>query len=304
MSDEERLNRVLIVDDSPDALRFLTEAMEEMGVEALLAVNGAAALGILERTRPDLILMDAVMPGMDGFEVTRLIKQNPATAQIPIIFMTGLTEPRHAIKALEAGGTDYVRKPLNLDELFARVGVHLANARAAQRNSTALGVLQQSLVAVDTRGSIIWATREARELLEYLTEGDTEVIALPADFTAALPRLIEAHPPPGQSTRVEIDGGAVEMHLMEVVSEDEILLKLVDAREDALVAQLQERHALTRREAEVLLWVSYGKPNRVISEILGISPRTVNKHLEQVFAKLGVETRAAAAAIAVKATTR
>ena len=304
MSDEQPLNRVLIVDDSPDALRFLTEAMEEMGVEALLAVSGPAAFKILEKTRPDLILMDAVMPGLDGFEVTRMIKDNPETAQIPIIFMTGLTEPQHAIKALRAGGTDYVRKPLNIDELFARVSVHLTNAREAQRNSAALGVLQQALVSVDREGKIIWATREARELLKVLHPGNAEALALPAEFTGALSRLIEAETPSNQSIRLEIEGGAVEIQLMEVVGADEILIRLVDAREDALVAFLQERHALTRREGEVLLWVSYGKPNRVISEILGISPRTVNKHLEQVFAKLGVETRAAAAAIAVKTISR
>jgi len=80
----------------------------------------------------------------------------------------------------------------------------------------------------------------------------------------------------------------------------EVLVRLNDVNPAANIALLQTRFTLTNREAEVLLWISYGKPNRVISEILDISPRTVNKHLEQIFVKLGVETRAAAAASAVR----
>jgi DNA-binding CsgD family transcriptional regulator len=80
----------------------------------------------------------------------------------------------------------------------------------------------------------------------------------------------------------------------------EWLVRLNDVNPASDIALLQSRHGLTSREAEVLLWISYGKPNRVISEILSISPRTVNKHLEQIFVKLGVETRAAAAALAVR----
>lgn len=80
----------------------------------------------------------------------------------------------------------------------------------------------------------------------------------------------------------------------------ELLLRVTEVREDGKIVALRKQGGLMRREAEVLLWVSYGKTNRTVSEILGISPRTVNKHLEQVFRKLGVETRAAATAIAVR----
>ncbi len=303
MSDRREPDRILIIDDSPDTLRFLASALEQIDAEVLLAINGTAALKILEKSLPDLILMDALMPGLDGFELTRIIKQDPRTAPIPIIFMTGLTETEHAIRALELGGTDYVRKPLDVDELLARLGVHLANAHAARRSTMALALLRQPLLTVDRQANIRWATPEAHSFLASFQEASGSA-RLPGFLANAVVRLREAEAPVGLTMRVEIDAGAIEVTLIEKIGDDEFLLKLGDFREEALITQLQEGNGLTRREAEVLLWISYGKPNRVISEILSISPRTVNKHLEQVFAKLGVETRAAAAAVAVKSTAR
>ena len=108
---------VLLVDDSPEALGFLTEALEKSGFSVLIATSGQAALNIVERITPDLILLDAVMPGMDGFETCRRLKINGAVAQVPVIFMTGLTETEHVVNALDSGGVDYLTKPINIDEL-------------------------------------------------------------------------------------------------------------------------------------------------------------------------------------------
>ncbi|MBZ6379631.1 DNA-binding response regulator [Pacificimonas flava] len=299
MLDTARRNRVLIVDDSADALRFLTATIERTGAEVLLAKSGNAALQVLERIQPDLILMDALMPGLDGFETTERIKANPVNENIPVIFMTGLTDPKHAVRALGAGGVDYVRKPIDVEELLARVEVHLGNARNVQRNAHALNALGRLLIAVDADGNLKWTTSHADELLDELGRQDRE--SLPQPVWQAVTRLVEGGTPsPRKSMRVELAGGAIELQYVDRGQDGELLIRLSDLREDAVTALLQGRHALTHREAEVLLWISYGKPNRVISEILEISPRTVNKHLEQVFAKLGVETRSAAAAIAVK----
>ena len=120
---------VLLVDDSPEALGFLTEALEQSGFSVLIATSGQAALNIVERITPDLILLDAVMPAMDGFATCRRLKANPAVSQVPVIFMTGLTETEHVVNALDCGGVDYLTKPINIDELRARIRVHLANAR-------------------------------------------------------------------------------------------------------------------------------------------------------------------------------
>ena len=104
---------VLVVDDVPDNLSVLHDALDESGYSVLVATNGEAALQRAAQALPDIVLLDAMMPGMDGFEVARRLKANPATAHIPIIFMTGLTETEHLVAALEAGGSITSPNPSN-----------------------------------------------------------------------------------------------------------------------------------------------------------------------------------------------
>jgi DNA-binding NarL/FixJ family response regulator len=290
---------ILVVDDSPDSLRFLVDTLEAEGMRVLIATSGAATLDLLAEARPDLILMDAVMPGMSGIEATEAIKRDPATADIPVIFMTGLTDPAHVVAALATGGVDYVRKPVVLEELLARIRVHLANARTAARSRLALGLAGRSLAAVDEAGALIWATPQAEALFVSIDPAWTpESAALPQCLARAAATLIAGEP--GQTARAALRTAEIELTRASSERPDEILLRFAELREDGQIAALQKQVGLTRREAEVLLWVSYGKTNKTVSEILGISPRTVNKHLEQVFRKLGVETRAAATAVAVR----
>ncbi len=129
MENREPRSIVLIVDDFPDTLRMLTDAIEEAGMTVLVALDGEQALSLIERITPDVILMDAVMPGLDGFEICRQIKQRSSFGHVPVIFMTGLSETEDIIKGLDAGGVDYVTKPISPDELLARIRVHLTNAR-------------------------------------------------------------------------------------------------------------------------------------------------------------------------------
>src|SRR5580658_2832369 len=125
MRKSETRDIVLVVDDSPDTLRLLTDALEEAGMTVLVAREGEHALSIVEKVVPDVILMDALMPGTDGFATCRKLKQNRALAHVPIIFMTGLTDTEHIIEGLEAGGVDYISKPIVPGELLARIRVHL-----------------------------------------------------------------------------------------------------------------------------------------------------------------------------------
>ena len=85
---------------------------------------------IVDQITPDIVLLDAVMPGMDGFETCRRLKRDAGLDNVPIIFMTGLAETEHIVRGLEAGGVDYVTKPIVIEEMLARIRVHLANARA------------------------------------------------------------------------------------------------------------------------------------------------------------------------------
>jgi DNA-binding NarL/FixJ family response regulator len=206
MNERKAREVVLVVDDSPETLRMLTDALDQAGMTVMVALDGSAAMKVVEQITPDIILLDAVMPGFDGFEACRRLKNEPALSHVPVVFMTGLSETEHIVQGLEAGGVDYVTKPIVIEEMLARIRVHLANAR----------------------------------LIRRATEAAPTANELRRDFK------------------------------------------------------------LTSREAEVLSWLSKGKTNRDIAQILGLSPRTIDKHLEQIYTKLGVENRTAAAAMAVK----
>ena len=196
---------VLLIDDAPDTVRMIAEALDDAGYTVLVATDGATALQRVERVIPDAVLLDACMPGMDGFETCRRLKQAPGMRTVPVIFMTGLAETERLVEGLSAGGVDYLVKPVVPDELVARLQAHLRAAREMN-------------AAMRSRG----------------------------DDTAPAAVLLP--------------------------------------------------NPLTQREMDVLQWVACGKTNRDVAEILGMSPRTVNKHLEHIYEKLGVETRTAAVA--------
>jgi DNA-binding NarL/FixJ family response regulator len=294
---------VLVVDDSPDTLRMLTDAIEEAGMTVLVAREGEHALSIVGKVTPDVILMDAVMPGTDGFETCRRLKQNRALAHVPVIFMTGLTDSVHIIEGLEAGGVDYVTKPIVPGELLARIRVHLANARMAQSARTALDAFGRFLLAVDGTGKVMWCTPQAARLLGTALSGfDTEGYVVPSDVRAWLDQSASA-PASSPPTPIELAAGsASKLRLLYVgqVGAEERLLRVIEGEAVSDQAVLKSRLLVTDREAEVLLWIARGKSNRDIAEILSLSPRTVNKHLEQIFTKLGVENRTSAAALAVR----
>jgi DNA-binding response OmpR family regulator/DNA-binding CsgD family transcriptional regulator len=292
---------VLVVDDSPETLGFLTDALEKFGATVLVATEGAQALDIAERITPDVVLMDAVMPGMDGFETTRRMKRNAALAHLPVIFMTGLSETENIVEGLESGGVDYITKPIVLEVLFARIRVHLANARTAQSARHALDTAGRTLLAANRDGVILWCTPQAVKLIEE---------ALPDWDGATLPEAVrtwlrvvggpETTLPAPPTVPID-DARRLHFSLLSATRDSEVLFRISIDGADAQVAALRRAYGVTTREAEVLLWVAQGKSNRDIGEILGLSPRTVNKHLEQIYQKLGVENRASAAIAAVKA---
>ncbi len=229
----ERALDVLVVDDCADSRELLRRELEATGMRVRTAADGATALREIERERPEALLLDVLMPGLDGFQTCERLRRSDA--ELPVVFMTGLGETEHIVRGFEAGANDYVTKPVSIPEVIAR---------------------------------LVRATREAlhaedRALLELAArhgaERDTGLYVVPASGAT------------GVGATAVGDG-------------------------DAPAAALPI--PLTARESEVLLWVARGKTNRDIAEILGMSPRTVNKHLEHVFEKLGVETRTAAAAAA------
>lgn len=296
-----RPDMVLVIDDEPDSLRMLTSMLETADLTVLIASSGAQALDVLQHVKPDLILMDAVMPGIDGFETTTLIKRDPALAPIPVIFMTGLTESEHVIEAFEVGGVDYVRKPINWQELLARVRVHMAQSRAVHASVASLEATGRLMMATDGDGRLLWCNPLAERAIARVAPGwDRRIPVLPPLLRSGVQRLLAQGKNGAASIRIELPQGTIELVVVDKLRGDEVLIQFneLDPQQDVL--RLQNGLNVTQREAEVLLWVSYGKSNSDISDVLTISPRTVQKHLEHIYQKLGVETRSSAAAIAVK----
>jgi len=294
-----RANRdvVLVVDDSPDTLSFLTEAIERSGATVLVAVGGDLALALVDEITPDVILLDAVMPGLDGFETCRRLKAKPQLAGVPVIFMTGLSETEHIVQGLSAGGIDYVTKPIAPDEILARIRVHLASARAAQSARAALDTAGRTLFAVAEDGTVLWSTPQAGRLLAGLVADPSGVFVLPLRARDWLRGCLDGAAAP--LTLTDRDGAVIALSFIGRTP-DEVLLRLSREEPAMGVERLRARLPITGREAEVLLWLARGKSSRDIGEILGLSHRTVTKHLEGIYAKLGVENRTAASIIAAR----
>lgn len=293
----KRRDMILVVDDTPETLGFLTDAIEQADLTVLVAVDGESALELVDQITPDLVLMDAVMPGLDGFETCHQLKQRPHLSHVPVIFMTGLSDSEHVVRGLEVGGVDYVTKPIIVNELIARIRVHLTNARVAFGARAALDATGRFLMAADENGGLLWCTPQAERLLAGLVESG----AGPA-LADGLRRLRSGgtQPPFVADFAVGGDRRRLEFAYLSPLGPGEFLFRLSEPATSNEDAVLRQAFGLTSREAEVLLWIARGKSNRDVSDILGISPRTVNKHLEQVFIKLGVNNRASATALAIR----
>jgi DNA-binding NarL/FixJ family response regulator len=306
ITEPKKRDVALVVDDSPETLRLLTDALDGAGMTVMVAMDGAAAMRIVDQITPDIILLDAVMPGMDGFETCRRLKRDAGLSNVPVIFMTGLAETEHIVHGLEAGGVDYVTKPIVIEEMLARIRVHLANARLTQSARAALDVSGRFLLAVSRQGKIMWATPQAQKLLaDNLQNGAGDELVLPAPMLQWLEQAQKGKA--GSKTPAMAsfpENEQLRLQYMGKLGPNEFLLRLAKDSSANIPAQFSSELGLTTREGEVLSWLSKGKTNRDIAQILGLSPRTVDKHLEQIYAKLGVENRTAAAAVAASASRR
>lgn len=282
---------VLVVDDMPQSLGPLCIELDQAGYTVLVAGDGASALARLDLVSPDAILLDALMPGLDGFDLCRRIKANPAWSHIPIIFMTGLSETTHIVRGFDAGGVDYVVKPLRAQEVLVRLATHLRNARAVRMARDAIDIGGHGVLMIDARQRLAWRSPQAQQwLAEFFgARGDAACMAWLARQGAASDEGLCTLSLAGRTLTARRLGSAGLGEVMWLLG-----LRPADASTTSRLATA----SLTQRETEVLSWIAKGKTNRDVGEILGVSPRTVNKHLEHVFEKLGVETRAAAAALA------
>jgi DNA-binding response OmpR family regulator/DNA-binding CsgD family transcriptional regulator len=278
---------ILVVDDALDTLRMLDDALVSEGYVVLAARDADEALERFEVAIPDGVLLDAVMPGMDGFALCQRIKATPAWSHVPVVFMTGLSDSEPVLRGFASGGVDYVVKPLRIPEVMARLATHVRNARVTRLAQEAVDVAGLGTVMLDSLGRVAWRSPQATVWLEQVFATRREDAG---QWLASARRE-------GVASANLGSGRLLARHLGQgSLGESMLLLSL--AAVDQAGAQRLRDVALTPRETEVLSWLAKGKTNRDIADILGMSHRTVNKHLEHVFEKLGVETRTAAAAIA------
>ncbi|MCZ4065611.1 DNA-binding response regulator [Oxalobacter aliiformigenes] len=284
---------ILVVDDSPETLAMLNEALVSEGFSVLVALSGAQALSICNRIVPDLVLMDAVMSGMDGFESHRKLRENNRMAHVPVIFMTGLDSGEVATASLESGAVDYVQKPIRISELCARIRRHLLNAKQINESGNILDSRGLSTMVVDETCRVLWCTSGAAELLGMAGIGKIEMATV-------LPSMLSKWIQHARQRDTLSVGKNIMVRFEERQGHSCILNITRKNGENEAADLLGKQFGLTERESEVLYWVSQGKTNKELAIILGISARTVNKHLESIFQKLMVDNRTSAASMAIE----
>ena len=292
---------IMIVDDAPGNLAFLSDALEEAGYRVLVATDGLSALEQLDYAQPDVILLDVVMPGLDGFETCRRLKADPSTSLIPVIFMTALSELDDLLRGFDEGAVDYLVKPIRHQEVLARVGSHLARARLIRRSEDALSRSGFAALAIDAEGGITWLTPAGSRWLAELTGAASANLPKPLAEWSRKRIAVEDATDEGTFT-AQREGKRFTARLVPCQAGREYLLLLRESSGDWNLDSLKNTLGLTPREAEILMWIARGKTNKDVGQILGSSPRTINKHLEHIFEKLGVATRAAAVAVALDRT--
>jgi signal transduction histidine kinase len=163
---------ILIVDDNQENIRTLFHFLDTNNFEVLVALNGEAALELIEYQYPDLILLDVMMPGIDGFETCRRLKANAKTQAIPVIFMTALSETVNKVKGFELGAVDYVTKPIHQEEVLARINTHLTIRNLQQQLQAKNAELETTNVELETKNAELEAKNAELDAFSYTVAHD------------------------------------------------------------------------------------------------------------------------------------
>jgi len=172
-----RKRTILAVDDKIENLKLLINYLEDSGFELMVAQCGEETFEHIERVLPDMILLDVMMPGIDGFETCRRLKNNPHTRHIPVVFMTALTDTVDKVKGFEAGAIDYLTKPLRYEEVLARVNAHMNTVAFQEKLQETNVLLQQKITVFSTlmqmgaySGPIIAGSPAMRRVQEHIAQ--------------------------------------------------------------------------------------------------------------------------------------
>jgi len=180
---------ILIIDDSPTNIMLLSEVLQESGFSVWIAKDGETAIGKLTKELPDLILLDVLMPGPDGFEICQRLKSNSFTSEVPIIFMTALSDPVDKVKGMSLGAVDYITKPFRPEEVLARVKIHLKIRKLTQSLAKQNQLLKQEIqdrIAVEVR-----LQKLTEELEKRVEERTAELTQAMYDLQKAQVQLVQ-----------------------------------------------------------------------------------------------------------------
>ncbi|RLC07063.1 MAG: hypothetical protein DRI57_26335 [Deltaproteobacteria bacterium] len=155
---------ILIVDDAPVNLQVLSGLLTGANYEIAAAIDGEEAISVASHVFPDIILLDIIMPGLDGYEVCKRLKARPQTKDIPIIFLTAKTEPEDIMEGFQIGGADYVTKPFNSKELLTKVHTHLELKKTRERQKELISKLQEKIEEISKAESLKQRTRILRRI--------------------------------------------------------------------------------------------------------------------------------------------
>jgi len=298
------MNTILIVDDNPNNVSLLLKHLQHAQFRVLVAENGQVGLERAAYIKPNLILLDVMMPGLDGFETCRLLKLNETTRHIPVIFMTALSGVVDKVRGFEVGGVDYITKPLVAQEVLARVTTHLTMHR-----------LQNDLESmVAARTAALEAEIEQRQKREAEKDDLLQVIRSQSEQLHRMSRL-------RQTAQAEINGtlSPVVTQLQSNLTDldtilSQFLLRMTDlANNTWTISQLKQglalinhsreliahqveptsppieddpRITLPPRELEVLHFVAKGYSNRDIAEKLHLAVGTVSTYRARLMRRL------------------
>jgi len=328
------LPQILIVDDSTEDLRLLATRLRRANYVVIESQSGEDAIALTFQTQPDLILLDVLMPGMDGFTTCQRIKAVPQSAEIPIIFLTSLMHTTDKVRGFEVGGVDFIVKPPQFPEVLARIENHLALRRSRlelrELNQQLEEVMQKR--TVELHNESLWRRQyeqEVDKLLEVVQHQGRQLATL---MQFCMERRTDGHPDFNKTFTelslnyfnlirthlrfIELHVGSLSTHAVAPLISEHLtaatqLLDTIDTQLQQVTTPLplfanpsaEGQSALTKlsaREYEILCLVADGRANADIAEMLCLAEPTVRVYRSRIMGKLQLEDAAALIKFAIK----
>ena len=272
---------ILIVDDNAHNLQVLGSILRDNGYRTAVAQNGQEALHFVHKKRPSLVLMDIMMPGMDGFEVCNRLRTLTDGDPIPVIFLSVHSETSDKVKAFRVGGVDYITKPFQQEEVLARIAVHLqlqATKEALQRANEELEERVRKRTSALTEANT--KLEEANIALKVLLERKDESKRLSEE------KLIFNVRHGIQPNLEKLQGTDLDRVQLQYVQSIQAQLKEVTS---PLKRDLSQRYGLTPTEMQLVDLIKQGKLTKEIAHLLNLSKRTIDTHRQNIRKKLGLQ---------------